>query len=235
MAQYDGAIRIVTKITTKDAKESLHSLEYTIKKSAKEIDSLRGKMDALKNQKIPTKEWKDLEKELSDAQSNLEKLIAKQTEWESLGVTSGGAWDSLNEEIANASDKVDLIKEKMQSLTDAGKNFTLGKDTEEYKSYEKQIGYEEKAIAEAGRHYKSLVRTKDGYEKLKKTATSALQKIGSTAKKAAIAPLKMLGNVAKNAFFNIGKSSKKSGGMLSNFGSRFKSLALSLLIFNQIT
>lgn len=41
MAQYDGAIRIVTKITTKDAKESLHSLEYTIKKSAKEIDSLR--------------------------------------------------------------------------------------------------------------------------------------------------------------------------------------------------
>ena len=235
MAQYDGAIRIVTKITTKDAKESLSSLEYTIKKSAKEIDSLRSKMDVLKNQKIPTKEWKDLEKELSDSKNNLEKLIARQTEWENLGVTSGGAWDSLNEEIAKASDKVDLIKEKMQALTNAGKAFTLGKDAAEYKSYEKQIGYEEKAIAETGRHYKALLRTKDGYEKLKKVATSALQKIGSTAKKAAIAPFKMLGNTAKNAFSNIGKSAKKSSGPLSTLGSRFKGLALSLLIFNQIS
>lgn len=235
MAQYDGAIRIITKITTKDAKESLHSLEYTIKKSAKEIDSLRAKMDALKNQKIPTKEWKELEKELSDAKSNLEKLIAKQTEWESLGVTSGGAWDSLNEEIANASDKVDLIKEKMQSLTDAGKNFTLGKDTEEYKSYERQIGYEEKAIAEAGRHYKALLRTKDGYEKLKNSALSAVQKIGNAVKKSAIDPLKSLGTFAGRTFLGIGKSAKSSASGIQNFGKRIKGLVLSALIFNQVS
>lgn len=235
MAQYDGAIRIVTKITTKDAKESLYSLEYTIKKSAKEIDSLRAKMDALKNQKISTKEWKDLEKELSEAEKELSELIKTRDEWANLGVNSGLAWEDINNKIKAASSSVDLIKEKMQSLTNAGKDFTLGKDTAEYKSYEKQIGYEEKAIAEAGRHYKSLVRTKDGYEKLKKTATSALQGIGSVAKKAAIAPFKLLGNTAKNAFLNIGKASKKSEGMLSTFGSRFKSLALSLLIFNQIS
>lgn len=235
MAQYDGAIRIVTKITTKDAKESLYSLEYTIKKSAKEIDSLRAKMDALKNQKISTKEWKDLEKELSEAEKELSELIKTRDEWANLGVNSGLAWEDINNKIKAASSSVDLIKEKMQSLTNAGKDFTLGKDTAEYKSYEKQIGYEEKAIAEAGRHYKSLVRTKDGYEKLKKTATSALQGIGSVAKKATIAPFKLLGNTAKNAFLNIGKASKKSEGMLSTFGSRFKSLALSLLIFNQIS
>lgn len=235
MAQYDGAIRIVTKITTKDAKESLYSLEYTIKKSSKEIDSLRAKMDALKNQKISTKEWKDLEKELSEAEKELSELIKTRDEWANLGVNSGLAWEDINNKIKAASSSVDLIKEKMQSLTNAGKDFTLGKDTAEYKSYEKQIGYEEKAIAEAGRHYKSLVRTKDGYEKLKKTATSALHGIGSVAKKAAIAPFKLLGNTAKNAFLNIGKASRKSEGMLSTFGSRFKSLALSLLIFNQIT
>lgn len=39
MAQADGAIRIVTKITTKDAEESLSSLEWQIKKSAKDFRS----------------------------------------------------------------------------------------------------------------------------------------------------------------------------------------------------
>ena len=59
MAQYDGTIRIVTKITTKDAEGSLASLEWQIKKSAKYMDELRSKMDALKGKKINEKSiWK---------------------------------------------------------------------------------------------------------------------------------------------------------------------------------
>ena len=158
MAQYDGSIRIVTKITTKDAEESLSSLEWQIKKSAKYIDELRSKMDALKDQKIPTNDYKDLQKKLSDAEKELSGLVEKQNEWEKMGITSGDSWDSLNEKVASASDKVDLIKSKMQKLTDDGKDFILGQDTAQYKAMERQIQYEEESIKKAGEHYQQLLQ-----------------------------------------------------------------------------
>jgi phage-related protein len=208
MAQYDGAIRIATKITTKDAKESLASLEWTIKKSAKYMDELRSKMDALKDQEIPTKDYKDLQENLVSAGKELSKLIAEQERYNELGVTSGGAWDSLNEKVASASDKVDLIKEKMQALTDAGKDFTLGKDTAQYAAYERKLQYEEQAVRKAAEHYKSLLKTKDGYRKL--------------------------GDVAKKSIEKINKTQKKSIGLLGSFGKQLKSIIAATFIFNTI-
>lgn len=46
---------------------------------------------------------------------------------------------------------------------------------------------------------------------------------------------KKLGNTAKKSFDKINKSAKKSNGFLSTMASRFKGLALSLLLFNQIS
>ena len=122
MAKYDGSIRILTEISTKSARQSLETLSYTIKGTAKEISSLRSKMDALRGQKFYTDDYKKLQSDLSTAEKKLAELVAKQTEWENLGVTSGGAWDRLNEKIANASDNVDAIKAKMQELSDTGKD-----------------------------------------------------------------------------------------------------------------
>ncbi|MCI8389914.1 MAG: hypothetical protein HFI35_04280 [Roseburia sp.] len=177
MAQYDGSIRIVTKITTKDAEESLASLEWQIKKSAKYIDELRSKMDALKDQKIATKDYKDLQEKLSDAEKELSGLVTKQNEWEKLGISTGDAWDSLNEKIATASDKVDLIKSKMQKLTDDGKDFVLGQDTAQYKAMERQIQYEEDAITKAGDHYKALLSNEKQLNEIKEKSTVADQKM----------------------------------------------------------
>lgn len=209
MAQYDGVVRIVTDITTKDAEESLASLGYKIKKSAKEIDSLRSKMDALKDKKIPTKEYKKLQDELSEAKKNLSSLIAQQEEWEKLGITSGGAWDELNEKIATAGDKVDEVKAKMQALTDAGKDFTLGQDTAEYASYARQIQYEENAIVAAGEHYKKLLNSQsDSY--------------------------KRLGDTAKKSLDKVSKAQQKATGLLGSFGAKLKSIISAIFIFNLI-
>ncbi len=240
MAQYDGAIRIVTKITTKDAEESLASLEWKIKKSAKTMDELRSKMDTLKGQKIPTKEWKSLQDELSASEKELSDLVAKQNEWEKMGITSGGAWDSLNEEIANASDKVDSIKEKMRALVDAGKDFQLGEDTEQYKAMERQLQHEEESVASNGERYKKLLdKSKKSYKELGETARKSFEKINKSAKETVKTivkgSIKTLGSAVKNIFTKIGGFTKKSGGLLSTLGDRFKGLALSLLIFNQIS
>lgn len=238
MAQYDGAIRIATKITTKDATESLAGLEWKIKKSAKYMDELRSKMDTLKDQKIPTKDYEDLQKNLAAAEKELQELISEQERYNELGLTSGGVWDTLNEKVATASDKVDLIKEKMQSLTDAGKDFTLGKDTAQYKAYDKQLQYEEQAVTEAARHYKALLRTNEGYKKLKETAKSAFTSIGNVLKKAnsaANAFGRKIKEIAQKHFHIFRRETEKAKSSLSGFAGRLKSLALSLLIFNQIS
>lgn len=65
--------------------------------------------------------------------------------------------------------------------------------------------------------------------------SSAFQKLGGIVKKVATGPFKFLGNVAKNVFSKITKSSKQSSGAISSFGTRLKSLALSALIFNQVS
>lgn len=202
MAEYDGAIRIVTKITTKDATESLSSLEYQIKKSAKYIDELRKKMDALKDQKIPTKEYKDLQDELSKAETALSGLIAKQEEWTKLGISSGLAWDELNEKVAAAGDEVDSIKAKIHALADAGKDFTIGKDTAEYKSYAQQIRYEEEAIAKAGEHYKELLsNVPERFAQMRAAAQKAFDAIR--------AGFSTIGKVGKKAFSGIVGMAKK--------------------------
>lgn len=370
MAQYDGAIRIATKITTKDAEESLASLEWQIKKSAKYMDELRSKMDALKDEKIPTKDYKDLQEKLSTAEKELKGLVAEQERYNEIGITSGGAWDALNEKIISASDNFDSIKAKIQELVNTGKDFTLGKDTTQYKTYEKQLQYEEEAVKKAAEHYKQLLQQTPEIQKqaeeearlasIKENATvadqrlvdlleqrrqllaqirdmekagvtegyaeydkalsdlsdvqaqingirdmrdaaaqaresyvglgetvrktfrtmarglvdipiaavkagvrgliSGFQQLGGVVKNVAVksfhmlgnairtslsrvgslvsnvvSKMKLLGTTAKKSFSTVNKSAKKTGGLMSTIATRFKGIALSLLIFNWIT
>ena len=326
MAQYDGTIRIVTKITTKDAEGSLASLEWQIKKSAKYMDELRSKMDALKGKKIYTEEFKELEKQVAKADEELERLVNLKKEVGSgYGLNIGGEIVTIDDAIKRASSEFDSLYSKLNKLVSEGKDFTLGENTAEYASYARQLQYEEEAIAKAGKKYKELSeKTLEALErqavaqrKIEAEAEKNLQKETARIQKEAeieaklkaeaaeeerllqirenavvgnqrilevierrkqllqeIADLekagvgigyqqydsaqqelaqlnqeikdygndigkvkenyKKLGDTAKKSFEKINKSTKKSGGLLGTMASRFKGLALSLLIFNQI-
>lgn len=217
-------------------------LEAELKKAASEYDKLRAKMD---NPGKPTEEYRLLQKQLQKAQSELERLAERQSEMEGMGLPL--TQESINQ-LADASDRVDALKEKMQSLESSGKafvpkvdpkelddakkkvdelkqkmkelessgkDFQLGRDTDEYKSLERQLGYEQEALAKMLLQYTKLGGIK------------AFGKIKDSFKK--------LGKTAKNAFSNVDKSAKKSGGVISSFGSRIKGLVASALIFNQIS
>lgn len=276
MAQYDGSIRINTKISTKDAKVQLSALEHAIVKTADEIKTLRSKMDALKDVGIPTKEFTDLEaelkkavteyeklqakmeepgkptekykalqKDLQKAQSELENLAEQQAEMEEMGLPLSPASikqladasdrvDAIKEkmnaleskgkafipkvdtkELENAKQKVDELKQKIKELKSSGKDFQWGQDTDEYASLARQLSNEKKAIAKMTAQHMAL----SGFEKLGKIKDS----------------FKKLGETAKRAFSKVDKSAKKSGSSISSFAGRLKGLALSALIFNQIS
>ncbi len=179
MAQYDGSIRILTKISTDMAEKSLGTLSQTIKGTAKEISSLRSKMDALKNESIPSGDYKTLQAELEKAKKKLSELVAKQNEWEKLGVTSGGAWDTLNEEIAKTSDTIDAIKEKMYQLEEAGEAFTMGEETPEYANLERQLQYEEEALRKAQQLQAAAQKTGDPYKRLSDSIAELAQRLNA--------------------------------------------------------
>lgn len=324
MAQYDGSIRIKTEIESKQAKVQLSALENRMVKTADKIDSLRSKMDSLKDVKIPTQEYKDLQKELEllsaktkdienvptkgyeklqdsikNSKLRLEEFENEQKKLFESGIGKDydkdlsylaayenvkkfkselqkaidigdqdaymGIEDSLNRaksvlesmmskeqrplgdisyyfqiekkisdlkgEISGAesemkkleesgkafsinenTQKIENLKAKMKELEQSGKAFTLGSDTEEYAKLGQQLGYAESEMDVMNQKHDILEnkigKSSDGYKKL--------------------------GETAKQAFGKINKHAEKTGGFLSTLGSRFRGLALSLLIFNQI-
>ena len=239
MARYDGSIRINTKIDSKQAQTQLMTLQNQIVKTADKIAGLRSKMDALKGAKIQTQEYKEISSQISKAESEFNKLIEKQEQMQREGRDNGIAWDRINEKMEETGNTIRYAKGELQDLVDSGKAFTLGKDTEKYAKLGQQLKYAENEMSVLAKRQDLLMlkqqKVSDKYNELKKAAMSAFQKMGGSIKSAAIAPLKSLGNAAKNTFSNIGKSANKSSGFFSKFGSRIKELALSAMIFNQVS
>ena len=64
MANYDTSIRIDTKINTKSAIVQLERLENRMEKTYDTIISLRSKLDSLKDAKMPTQEYKEVQNQI---------------------------------------------------------------------------------------------------------------------------------------------------------------------------
>jgi len=213
MAQYDGSIRINTQIDTKNASSQMMGLVNQIQKASDRVNSLRAKMDALKDAQIPTQQYKDIETDIARAEKELQKLIEKQAQMQADGKDSGTAWERLNQRIQASKDYISYAREEMQALVDSGKAFTVGRDTQEYANLGQQLGYAESDLVRLNRRYDELnakqVRVPEQFEKMRKSA--------------------------KKAFGAISQGTKKSSGLFSTFISRLKGIALSLLIFNWIS
>ena len=89
MAQYDGSIRINTKIDSKQASAQLMTLENRIVKTADKIAGLRSKMDALGSTKIPTDAYTNIQKEITSTENKLINLYNKQERFLETGGKEG--------------------------------------------------------------------------------------------------------------------------------------------------
>ena len=240
MAQYDGSIRINTQINTKQAQVNLATLENRMVKTADKIASLRSKMDALKDAKIPTQEYTSAQKQVEKLEKDLENAYTRKERFlETGGNESSRAFKGMEYDIEKLETKLRQAEHDVKELVNSGKAFTLGKDTEEYAKLGQQLKYAENEMSVLEKRHDLLLlkqkKVSDKYNTLRNSAVSAFQKIGGSIKSAAIAPLKSFANSVKNTFSNIGKSANKSSGIFSKFGSRIKELALSALIFNQVS
>lgn len=242
MAQYDGSIRINTQINNKNAAVQLQALENRIEKTADKVAALRSKMDALKDAKIPTQEYKNIESDIAKAERELEKLIEKQAQMQAQGKNSGAAWDIINRRIQAQKDYIELARDQMQELVNTGRAFTLGSGTEEYTRLGQQLQYAENELSVLTRKHEILQakqnQNADGYRELAQKAKAAFDSIGKHLVKVNGFVNnfgKKIKDVAQKHLPIFRKETERVKSSLSGFKSRIKGLALSFLVFNQIS
>lgn len=243
MAQYDGSIRINTKIDSKEASSQLMTLENRIVKTADKVASLRSKMDSLKDAKIPTEQYSALSKEL-------EKLVRKQNsyneqlkEFEGVrGKENLPLYKELSSKLEESYNSADKLIAKMRELSESGKAFTLGRDTEEFAKLGQQLKYAENDMAVLNRRHDELVakqgKASDGYKKLGNTAKKSLASIKTILEKSnsyVDSFGRRIREIASKHLPIFRKEMERTKSSLFGFAGRLKGLALSLLIFNQIS
>ena len=139
MAQYDGSIRINTEITVKQAEKELKSLESSISKTAKEIASLRSKMNALETSARPTEEYLKLHDYIQRMEYGFSKLLEKQEQMQAEGRSSNEEWKRLNAEMETIGKNIHNAQAYMQKLVDTGKAFNFGANSDEYAQMSAQM------------------------------------------------------------------------------------------------
>lgn len=115
------------------------SLQNRMNKTAQKIDAITQKMKSMEAPTIKTDSFKALEAELEKAQSEMQALIAEQNQWEAAGISSGNAWDTLNNKIADAEEKVFGISAKMDEMKNSGDAFTNSVNTDAYQKLQQDL------------------------------------------------------------------------------------------------
>ena len=242
MSNYDASIRIDTKINTKSAEVQLERLENQILKSTDKIKELRSKMDSLKDQKVPTQEYKEVSVQIEKAEQKFNKLLEKQELMQREGKDHGVVWDRLSDQIDEVGNEIRYAQGELQDLVDTGKAFTLGQDTEQFSKLGQQLQYAENNLSALNKQHKVLEqkvkKTQGGYAKLGDAAKKSFNSVGSVLKKVDSRVNsfgKRLKEIAHRILPTFHKETKRSNTVLGQFSSRLKSLLSGMFIFNALS
>lgn len=235
---YAGTFKINTTFETRDANSQILRLTNEIKKTEAEISRLQAKMSSMKDAKIPTYEYQEMQKELQRAEENADKLYGKLRLLEKSGDTSSKGYRKLVNEISLTDQQVNNLREGLSGLEAAGKAFIPGDMSLEFEKASQKVdelnGKLEVSKAKLNELVNKQGSTKGIFSRMQKAASGLLPVINGIDQKFT-SVFSRIHSAASKAFSSINKQGKKTGGIMSTLASRFKGIALSLLLFNWIT
>lgn len=216
MSQYDGSIRINTKIDTKNVSSQMLRLENQISKASRKASDLTQKMREMESKKIPTEDYQNISDALLKSNQELDKLLQRQQEMIGKGKTSGAVWEELDRKIESVGDDIREAQKYQSKMVSEGTAF-LGKDaimaSDAYKKMSNQLRDTNAQISILTKRHDELAAKQNN-----------VSSIASKAKKITSGWLDSLANKTRHG-----------SGLLKSFASRLKGIALSLLVFNWIT
>lgn len=165
MAQYDGSIRINTKIntdgfkdgekqiesesrrvaksvsnSTQKAEKQVENLGQTFSETAVKIAELQTKMQALKFLGVETKEFTDAKKEVERLEEALERAYTRKEKFlESGGNESSRTFKNIEYDIEELERKLKYAQTDVEKLIETGKDIAPGTNTEQYAKMESQM------------------------------------------------------------------------------------------------
>lgn len=214
--QYDGSIRINTEINTRDVNSQMLRLTNEIKKTAKEISALQEKMESLGKTKIPTAEYAEIQKQIADAESRMNKLIASQDRFLSLGgKESSSTYKRMQYDIDELANTVKYATGELRDLEETGKAFIPGTDTAEYAKMAQQVENLNDKLAVSNRRLEEMKQkqqpVEQSYNRMKNAAdqmSKTVKKVGDNTKKSfstAAAQTKKMTKSVNNAHMGFGR------------------------------
>lgn len=171
----------------------------------------------------------EFERKLKYAQTDVEKLMKMESQMAKLQAARDKEIQQENEKQvklqAEAAEEERLAQIRENAVVS---NNQIVQTVERIRQLEKEIAdLKSQGITEGYKDYEDRIQELSRIKRVVKDYNSNIGQAKENYKK--------LGDVAKQSFSKINKSAKKSGGLLGTMASRFKGLALSLLIFNQIS
>ena len=185
--------------------KAIQTFESKVKGLESSIDEVKKKMANLAEERIPTKQYTELQKAVKQAENELDKLIHKQREQEKLGVSKNTqSWRKLQLEIEVAEQKLAKYDTQLQRLENKGNTHVLGVNTAQYAQLESEL----QRLTARLNEMKTAEKKAGKFTTFKK----ALSKIGSAAKSAG------------KKLLEFHKNSNRASGGLGGFGSKLKSI-----------
>lgn len=199
------------------------SLQNRINKTAQKIDAITQKMKSMEAPTIKTDSFKALEAELEKAQSEMQALIAEQTQWEAAGISSGNAWDTLCNKIADAEEKVFGISAKMDEMKNSGTAFTNSVNTDAYQKLQQDLQNANADMAILNKKSEELAaKTKKVSNGVKK-GVNGLKKVKNA-----------IGGVLSK-LKNLRAGANKASGGFSNLLRTMRQMVLSMAVFQAMS
>lgn len=205
MAEYDGEIRIKTLIENGEASSKIMQMESQFQKLAREADKLSKTLKELASQKIPTEEYKAVQMQIEKDTASLDKLLARMDKFlETGGSSKSTTFKRMQYDVEELTNSIKYAKGELAAMESSGTAFIDPTTTEEYSKVSEKL---------------LDVQSKQEVlnQKMRETVVNE-KSIGAGAK-----------NIEK-----VGKSAKKSSGLISDMTKRIKQTVVSFAIFGAI-
>lgn len=99
----------------------------------KKVDDLKKKIEEYGNTKIPTEEYKEIQKAITDTQIKISALQNRQEKFlETGGNVKSNTYQRMQYDLEDLRNTLKFAKADMEELKSSGADFTLGKDTDQY-------------------------------------------------------------------------------------------------------
>lgn len=205
MAEYDGEIRIKTLIENGEASSKLMQMESQFQKLAREADKLSKALKDLASQNIPTEEYKAVQMQIEKDTASLDKLLARMDKFlETGGSSKSTTFKRMQYDVEELTNSIKYAKGELAAMESSGTAFIDPTTTEEYSKVSEKL---------------LDVQSKQEVLNQKMRETAANEKtIGAGAK-----------DIEK-----VGKSAKKSSGLISDMAKHIKQTVVSFAIFGAV-